>query len=183
MQNARAGETKRREEAPAGTKAERQQRRKQNPGRDETRLKRETQSERETTSNVSLKLELVRRALLYREGATAFVVLHVESDLTSTPTGAVRGPHLAPLAPLIRAAHARDCIRRARVRTPSTAILLTGDILLAILFTGDIIDWRYFAWRYFAGDISSVNRFLSPSQNFLLDFTKHLLHFKIHIIV
>ena len=22
-----------------------------------------------------------------------------------------------------------------------------------MLFTGDIIDWRYFAWRYFAGDI------------------------------
>ena len=32
---------------------------------DETRLKRETQSEKETTSNDSLKLELVRRALLY----------------------------------------------------------------------------------------------------------------------
>ena len=31
--------------------------------------------------------------------------------------------------------------------------ILPGDILLAILFTGDIIDWRYFAWRYFAGDI------------------------------
>ena len=81
MQNARAGETKRREEAPAGTKAERRQRRKQNPGRAETRLKRETQSEKETTSNDSLKLELVRRALLYKESATAFVVLHLESDL------------------------------------------------------------------------------------------------------
>ena len=72
-----------------------------------------------------------------------------------------------PLPPLIRAAHASNCIRRACVTTPPTAILLTdcltgdilsGDILLAILFTGDIIDWRYFAWRYFAGDISSVNQ-------------------------
>ena len=26
-----------------------------------------------------------------------------------------------------------------------------------MLFTGDIIDWRYFAWRYIAGDISSVH--------------------------
>ena len=31
-----------------------------------------------------------------------------------------------------------------------TGDILPGDILLAILFTGDIIDWRYFA---IAGDI------------------------------
>ena len=87
MQNARAGETKRKEEAPAGTKAERRQRQNQNPGRDETRLKRETQSEKETTSNDSLKLELVRRALLYKESATAFVVLNLESDLHEHANG------------------------------------------------------------------------------------------------
>ena len=39
---------------------------------------------------------------------------------TSTPTGAVRGAPLASLGPLTRAAHARDCIRRARVTTPPT---------------------------------------------------------------
>ena len=122
MQNARAGETKRREEAPAGTKAERRQRRKQNPGRDETRLKRETQSERETTSNDSLKLELVRRALLYRESATAFVVLHLERDLHEHANWCRKRRTLAPLAPLTRAAHERDCIRRARVTTPPSAI-------------------------------------------------------------
>ena len=27
------------------------------------------------------------------------------------------------------------------------------DILLAILLHDDIIDWRYFAWRDYAGDI------------------------------
>ena len=31
------------------------------------------------------------------------------------------------------------------------------DILLAILLHDDIIDWRYFAWRDYAGDISSVH--------------------------
>ena len=41
---------------------------------------------------------------------------------TSTPTSAVRGAHLAPLAPLTRAAHARGCIRHARVTTPSTLV-------------------------------------------------------------
>ena len=148
MQNARSGETKRREEAPAGTKAERRQRR-------NTSQKRRVSRAMTAMSNDSLKLELVRRALLYRESATAFVVLHVKSIFTSTPTGAVRGAHLAPLT---RAAHVRDCIKRARVTTPPTAILLTadilpGDIFPAILFTGDIIDWRYFAWRYIAGDI------------------------------
>ena len=39
---------------------------------------------------------------------------------TSTPMGAVLGTHLAPLAPLTRAAHARYCIRHARVTTPPT---------------------------------------------------------------
>ena len=44
-----------------------------------------------TTSNDRLKLDLVRRALVYRESATAVVVSHVS---TSTPTGAVRRAHL-----------------------------------------------------------------------------------------
>ena len=39
----------------------------QSVGRDENRLETETQSESENTSNDSLKLELVRRAFLYRE--------------------------------------------------------------------------------------------------------------------
>ena len=81
----------RRDETQRGSagraKAEHRQRRKQNSGRDETRVERETQSERETTSNDSLKLEPVRRALLYRESATAFVVLHVESDLHEHANG------------------------------------------------------------------------------------------------
>ena len=48
-----------------------------------------------------------------RERAT--VALHVIS--TSTPTGADRGAHLAPQAPLTRATYARGCIRRAHVTT------------------------------------------------------------------
>ena len=36
---------------------------------------------------------------------------------TSTPTGAVRGVHLSPVAPLTQEAHVRYCIRRARVTT------------------------------------------------------------------
>ena len=43
---------------------------------------------------------------------------------TSTPTSVVRGVHLAPLALLTLAAHARYCIRRARVTTPPTLALL-----------------------------------------------------------
>ena len=39
---------------------------------------------------------------------------------------------------------------------------IAGDILLAILFTGDIllgdILLAIYCWRYFAGDISSVHR-------------------------
>ena len=60
-----------------------------------------------------------------------------------------------------------------------TGDILPGDILLAILFTGDIIDWRYFAWRYIAddfiywryfawryiaGDISSVHHIFAISK-------------------
>ena len=36
-----------------------------------------------------------------------------------------------------------------RILEENSCMLFTGDILLAILFTGDIIGWRYFAWRYF----------------------------------
>ena len=138
MKNARAGETKRREEAPAGTKAERRQRRKQNPGRAETRLKIETQSERETTSNDSLKFELVRRALLYRESATAFVVLHVESDLHEHANGC-RNRRTSSASCAAHSSSSRAQLHKAR----------------ACNYTAysDIIDWRYFAWRYIAGDI------------------------------
>ena len=65
-------------------------------------------------------LELVRRALIYGKSETAAVLLLVENGLTSTPTSAVRGVHLAPLAPLILAAHACYCIRCARVTTAPT---------------------------------------------------------------
>ena len=51
------------------------------------RVSKETQSDRENTSNDSLKLELVRRAFLYRESATAVVVLLVESDLQEHASG------------------------------------------------------------------------------------------------
>ena len=59
----------------------------QSAGRDEKRLETETQSESKSTSNENLKLELVRRALLYRESATAVVVLLVESDLQEHANG------------------------------------------------------------------------------------------------
>ena len=79
--------------------------------RDESRAPAKTKrvsKERRKASNDSQMLELVRRALLYRKSATAAVVLHVESDLhehANGPTGAVRGAHLAFLAPLTRAAN------------------------------------------------------------------------------
>ena len=92
-------------------------------GRDETRLEQETQSERGNTSKHSREeLELVRRALSYREIAQRLpwcCTWRVIS--TSTPTGAVRGAHLAPLATLTRATHACGCIRRARVTTPTSS--------------------------------------------------------------
>ena len=121
---------------PAGTKAERRQRQKQNPGRDETRLKRETQSERETTSNDSLKHELVRRALLYRESATAFVVLHLERDLHEHANGCRKRRTSSGSC----AAHSSSS--RARLHKARTCNNIS-----------DIIDWRYFDWRYIAGDI------------------------------
>ena len=66
----------------------------QSPGRDESRapaetriVSKQTQSESENTSNDSLKLELVRRAFLYRESATAVLVLLVDSDLQEHANG------------------------------------------------------------------------------------------------
>ena len=61
-----------RDDSPAETRAECRQRRDASRNRDAKR-------ERENTSNDSLKLELVRRALLYRKSETAVVVLHMES--------------------------------------------------------------------------------------------------------
>ena len=114
-----------RDENPAETRAEeranRDETQKGSAGRVESRaaaktkrVSKETHSDRENTSNDSLKLELVRRTFLYRELSWCCS--------WSTPTGAVRGVHLAPLAPLTRAAHARYCIRRALVTTPPTSV-------------------------------------------------------------
>ena len=88
------------------------------------------------------------RILQYNVSATATVTpSHVESDLHANDCCTRRASK--PPAPLTKEAHASGCIRHARVTTPAT---------LAILLNGDIIAWRYFAWRYIAGDISSVNR-------------------------
>ena len=40
-----------------------------------------------------------------------------------------------------------------------SGVSVSNDLMnmLAILLHDDIIDWRYIAWRYFAGDISSVH--------------------------
>ena len=133
------------------------QRGKQSAGRDETRVERETQSERETTSKDNLKLELVRRAL----SATAFVVLHVESDLHEHANGC-RKRRTSSACCAAHSSSSREQLHKARACNNTaysdiidclTDDILSGDILLAILFTGDIIDWRYFAWRYIAGDI------------------------------
>ena len=43
---------------------------------------------------------------------------------------------------------------------PSTVACPPSKKFLVTALTGDIIDWRYFAWRYFAGgDISSVHAY------------------------
>ena len=53
----------------------------------------------------------------------------------------------------------RYCWRYCLLAILLTGDILLGDILLAILLTGDIAgDIIY--WRYFAGNISSVHRFL-----------------------
>ena len=46
------------------------------------------------------------------------------------------------------------------------------DILLAILLHDDIIDWRYFAWRDYAGDISSVHQssFVNCKQPIIYEY-------------
>ena len=78
-------ETRCKEEAPAESKAERlhsvdiadtRESRRRNASR-----KTDAKRERKPTSNDRLKLDLVRRALVYIESATAVVVSHVESDL------------------------------------------------------------------------------------------------------
>ena len=100
--------------------AERRQRRKQSAGRDENRLETETHSESENTSNDSQKCSSSCGALCYIERAQWLpwcCKWRVVS--TSTPTSAVRGVHLAPLAPLTLAAHARYCIRRGVVTPPT----------------------------------------------------------------
>ena len=60
---------------------------------------------------------------------------------TSTPTGAVRGVHLAPLA---REAHARDGIRRARVTTPATLVISTNFYNFLITFLKFLQNFKIF---------------------------------------
>ena len=101
--------------------AERRQRRKLRAGRDEIRLETETQSESENTNNDSQKCSSSCGALCYIERAQRLPwCCKWRVISTNTPTSAVRGVHLAPLASLTLAAHARYCIRRARVTTPPT---------------------------------------------------------------
>ena len=88
---------------PAETKAERRLRRHVSRNKDAKR-------ERENTSMDSQMLELVRRSLLYRKSATACRGV-ARGELSQRA-----GVHLAPLASLTRAAHARYCIKLARVK-------------------------------------------------------------------
>ena len=85
-------ETRCREEAPAESKAEHRQRRNASRKRDAKREK--------TTSNDRLKLDLVRRALVYRKSATAVVVSHMESNLHEHANGCRKKRTSTLLAPL-----------------------------------------------------------------------------------
>ena len=76
--------------APAETRRECQQRRKQNAREpaETKRVSKERRKAKEKTGAMTAKmLELVGRALLYRKSATAAVVLHVESDLHEHANG------------------------------------------------------------------------------------------------
>ena len=65
------------------------------------RVSKERRKAREkTTSNDRLKLDIVRRALVYRESATAVVVSHVESDLHEHANGCRKKRTSTLLAPL-----------------------------------------------------------------------------------
>ena len=101
--------------APAETKAERRQRRESSRNRDAKRERKHEQWQPKM-------LELVRRALLYTIERAQRLPWCCKWRVvsTSTPTSAVRGVHLTPVAPLTLAAHARYCIRHARVTTPPT---------------------------------------------------------------
>ena len=151
-------ETRAEQRQRRGRTRERRQRRNQSEGRDETRLERETQSERENTSNDSQMLELVRRALLYRKSVIAAVMLHVESDLHEHANGR-RKRRTSSTSGAAHSSSSRAWLHNARA-CDNTAYI-SNDLMnmlaifcLAILLHDDIIDWRYFA-----GDISSVNRF------------------------
>ena len=96
-------------ESRAETRGERRrQSREQNAGRDESRAPAETKrlskerrkAREKTTSNDHLKLDLVLRALVYRESATAVVVWHVESDLHEHANGCRKKRTSTLLAPL-----------------------------------------------------------------------------------
>ena len=114
------------------------QRRNQSAGRDETRLERETQSERENTSNDRQMLELVRRALLYRKSATAAVMLHVESDLHEHANGRRKRRTTSTS----RAAHSSSsCARLHNARACDNTAYISNDLMnmLAIFLLGDIL--------------------------------------------
>ena len=107
--------------------AERRQRRKQSAGRDENRLETETQSESENTSNDSLKLELVRRALLYSESAMAAVASHWESDLHEHANGCRIG-HTSSASSAAHSSSSRALLHTTRMQTrtrDNTAYTLT----------------------------------------------------------
>ena len=82
---------------------------------------------------------------LARKSAIAVVVLHVESVSTSTPTGAVRGVHLAPLTALTLAAHALLHKTRASDNTAynnKSEIYFLGKFIVWTLFISSIIIKR-----------------------------------------
>ena len=140
-QNAGRDECRTREPARRNAERKRRQRRKQSAGRDETRLERETQSKR-TTSNDSLKLELVRRTLLFRESATAFVVLQVENDLHKHANG-YRNRRTSSVSSAAHSSSSRaNCKRRAYDNTAySLNIFWEGEQkLMKILLSTIIIN-------------------------------------------
>ena len=75
------------------------------------RVSRETPTrKRETRTMTAKSSSSAARSLIYRKRATAAVVLHVESDLHDTPTGAVKGAHLASSTPPSSSSRARVII-------------------------------------------------------------------------
>ena len=105
----------------------------QSAGRDESRAPAETRS----VSKQRRKARAKTRAMTAKCSSSCGALYYIERAQrlpwcckwrvisTSTPTCAERGVHLAPLAPLILAAYARYCIRRAFVTTQRLHLLRT----------------------------------------------------------